>query len=52
MEANYAQTLHNFAVHCEANGHQTKADELLGLEKEISDRLDLKTAAKSPYFRV
>ncbi len=50
MEANYAQTLHNFGVHLSKTGDQTKAVKIAGREKEISERLELNTASKSPYF--
>ncbi|QQS41367.1 MAG: hypothetical protein IPM63_18735 [Acidobacteriota bacterium] len=52
MEANLAQALDNFALHCTRKGDNAGARELSEREREISERLELKTSAKSPYFGV
>jgi tetratricopeptide (TPR) repeat protein len=51
MEVNYAQTLHNFARYKLHHGDFQKAEELLRKEKEISERLNINTPAKSLYFK-
>lgn len=50
MEANYAQVLDNFASHKLSVGETEKARELSTKEKEVSDRLDINTKAKSIYL--
>lgn len=50
MEANYALAIRNLEHHKRSLGDHEKADELLAIESEISNRLEIDTAAKCPYF--
>ncbi|REJ77938.1 MAG: hypothetical protein DWQ47_16400 [Acidobacteria bacterium] len=52
MEANLAHALHNFATHCSLTGDAASVRDLLERENEISERLELRTSEKSPYFKI